>query len=41
MTTAKSKLLLILLSLGVYLLSAGIAYAVFTLPTPGLFLPRL
>lgn len=30
MTTAKSKLLLILLSLSVYLLSAGIAYAVFT-----------
>lgn len=35
MTTAKSKLLLILLSLGVYLLSAGIAYAVFTASASG------
>lgn len=35
MTTAKSKLLLILLSLGVYLLSAGIAYAVFTAADSG------
>ena len=36
MTTAKSKLLLILLSLGVYLLSAGIAYAVFTVANSGI-----
>lgn len=36
MTTAKSKLLLILLSLGVYLLSAGIAYAVFTASNSGI-----
>jgi len=36
MTTAKSKLLLILLSLGVYLLSAGIAYAVFTASSSGI-----
>jgi len=36
MTTAKSKLLLILLSLSVYLLSAGIAYAVFTAANSGI-----
>lgn len=35
MTTSKSKLLLILLSLGVYLLFTGIAYAVFTASKPG------